>query len=31
MSVLKTSNFVVAVKRNNDPVILHRAKLLTQL
>jgi hypothetical protein len=31
MSVLKTLNFVVAVKRSNDPVILHRAKLLTQL
>jgi len=31
MSVLKTSNFVVAVKRSNDPMILHRAKLLTQL
>jgi hypothetical protein len=31
MSVLKTLNFVVATKRSNDPTILRRAKLLTQL
>ena len=31
MSVLKTLNFVVAAKRSNDPVVLRRAKLLTQL
>ena len=31
MSVLKTLNFAVAAKRNNDPVVLRRAKLLTQL
>ena len=31
MSVLKTLNFVVATKRNNDPVVLRRAKLITQL
>ena len=31
ISVLKTLNFVVATKRNNDPVVLPRAKLLTQL
>ena len=31
MSVLKTLNFVVAAKRSNDPTILRRAKLLTQL
>ena len=31
MSVLKTLNFVVATRRSNDPIILRRAKLLTQL
>ena len=31
MSVLKTLNFVVATKRSNDPIILRRAKLITQL
>ena len=31
MSVLKTLNFVAVTKRSNDPTILRRAKLLTQL
>ena len=31
MSVLKALNFVVAAKRNNDPLVLRRAKLLKQL
>ena len=31
MSVLKTLNFVVATKCSNDPIILRRANLLTQL
>ena len=31
MSMLKTLNFVVATKRNNDPVVLRRAKLIAQL
>ena len=31
MSVLKTLNFVAAAKRSNDPVVMRRAKLVTQL
>ena len=31
MSVLKTLNFVVATKRNNDPILMRRTKLLAQL
>ena len=31
MSVLKTLNFVAAPKRTNDPIIVRRNKLITQL